>query len=93
MTVNATDAYSFQVSSNVIEGDNLPTAIDVQYSWEEHPQRDHETTLAIPELEFDRYTVSNAEYKSFLDATGWTPKFDQNWLNDWDEGRLVPSGW
>ena len=93
VTVNATDAYSFQVSSNVIEGDDLPTAIDVQYSWEEHPQRDHETTLAIPELEFDRYTVSNAEYKSFLDATGWTPKFDQNWLNDWDEGRLVPSGW
>ena len=93
VTVNATGAYAFEASSNVIEGDDLPNAIDVQYPWEEHPQRDHMATLAIPELEFDRYTVGNAEYKSFLDATGWTPEFEQNWLKDWDEGREVPSGW
>ena len=31
-------AYNFYTLGNCIEGDNLPTAVDVQFPWEAHPR-------------------------------------------------------
>jgi hypothetical protein len=91
--VPATSEFWFEVYGNCLEGDLLPDAIDVQFEWEDTPRREHGQTVEIPALVFDKYTVSNAEYKAFLDATGWVPATTQNWLRDWDEEYVVPEGY
>eukprot|EP00518_Triparma_eleuthera_P022503 CAMPEP_0197561336 /NCGR_PEP_ID=MMETSP1320-20131121/24947_1 /TAXON_ID=91990 /ORGANISM="Bolidomonas sp., Strain RCC2347" /LENGTH=334 /DNA_ID=CAMNT_0043122959 /DNA_START=6 /DNA_END=1006 /DNA_ORIENTATION=- len=93
VTVPSASAFDFEVSGNCIEGDNLPDSVDVQYPWEDHPQRKHSRTLSIPSLVFDKFTVSNDEYSAFLDATGWSPATDQNFLRHWNDDGSVPEGW
>jgi formylglycine-generating enzyme required for sulfatase activity len=38
----------------------------------------------IPAFLMDKYDVSNAQYKHFLDATGYLPADTTNFLKDWD---------
>jgi formylglycine-generating enzyme required for sulfatase activity len=40
----------------------------------------------------DRYPVTQAQFKKFLDATRYWPKDDHNFLKDWAEGS-PPAGW
>ena len=40
----------------------------------------------------DKYDVTNAEFRKFLDATHYHPKDDQNFLKDWKNGNY-PEGW
>jgi len=40
----------------------------------------------------DKYPVTNAQFKKFLDATHYHPQDDLNFLRDWKEGNY-PSGW
>ena len=39
----------------------------------------------------DRYPVTNAEFKAFLDATGYEPDDPTNFLKHWEDGR-IPDG-
>merc|ERR1711892_334326 len=82
----------FFVVGNCIEGDRLPQGLDVQFSWEDHPQRVHSQVLEIPTLYVDKYPVTNANYKLFLEESGWQPKTTQNWLRDWKSGS-IPEAW
>ena len=40
----------------------------------------------------DRYPVTNARFKEFLDATDYHPRDDYNFLKDWKDGNY-PTGW
>ena len=39
----------------------------------------------------DKYPVTNAEFKKFVDATHYHPKDDLNFLRDWKDGNY-PAG-
>ena len=85
--------FSFEVEGNCIEGNELSTAIDVQFPWEEHPQRKHQHNMEVPTLLVDKYPVTNADYKSFLLESGWFPESRQNWLNHWIDYDDYPEGY
>ena len=40
----------------------------------------------------DKFPVTNAEFKKFLDATHYHPQDDVNFLRDWKDGNY-PAGW
>ena len=62
-------AYNFYTLGNCIEGDNLPTAVDVQFPWEAHPRRSHQYMLDMPALAATRFPVTNEDYWHFLQVT------------------------
>jgi iron(II)-dependent oxidoreductase len=84
-------AYDFQVSGIEIEGSN-EVGVDVQYPWENSPRRDHKAIVQIKSFYIDRYPVTNAEFKKFLDASRYHPGDDHNFLKDWKNGSY-PDGW
>ena len=83
--------FLFQVTGIEIEGFNW-IGVDVQYPWEDAPRRGHRHLLAMKPFYIDRYPVTNAEFKKFLDAAGYRPKDDHNFLRDW-RGGTFPQGW
>jgi formylglycine-generating enzyme required for sulfatase activity len=83
--------YPFNVHGIEIEGQN-DDGTDVQYPWENSPRRYHSHVVHIDAFAVDRYPVTNAEYKAFLDATRYHPADDHNFLRDWKNGAFPP-GW
>jgi len=83
--------YDFQVRGIEIEGGNDP-GVDVQYPWEDGARRTHRHRVHVASFYIDRSPVTNAEFKSFLDATRYHPKDDHNFLRDWKHGSY-PTGW
>lgn len=66
--------------------------LDVQEPWEEVPRRFHDHPMTLHAYYIDRYPVTNAQFKTFLDATRYHPHDDHNFLRDWREGTY-PTGW
>ena len=83
--------FTFRVSGIEIEGFN-DDGVDVQYSWEDSPRRFHEHTIHVNSFYIDKFPVTNADFKKFLDATRYHPKDDLNFLRDWKDG-IYPRGW
>ena len=83
--------FEFQVTGIEIEGSN-EIGVDVQYPWEDSPRRNHRTTLAMKSFYIDRYAVTNAEFKKFMDTAKYRPRDDHNFLKDWKNGAN-PAGW
>ncbi len=83
--------FLFKVEGIEIEGSD-DVGVDVQYPWEDSPRRFHEHTLQVKPFLMDKYPVTNAEFKQFLDATYYHPKDDLNFLRDWNAG-MYPQGW
>ena len=83
--------FLFRVSGIEIEGSN-DIGVDVQYPWEDSPRRFHEHVIHINSFYIDKYPVTNADFKKFLDATQYRPKDDLNFLRDWRNGTY-PTGW
>jgi gamma-glutamyl hercynylcysteine S-oxide synthase len=83
--------FDFHVSGVEIEGEN-DEGVDVQYPWENSPRRHHLHSLAIRSFYCDRYPVTNATFKRFLEATQYRPADDHNFLRDWKNGAY-PEGW
>jgi formylglycine-generating enzyme required for sulfatase activity len=54
--------------------------------------RGHRHLLAMKPFYIGRYPVTNAEFKKFVDAAGYRPKDDHNFLKDW-RGGTFPEGW
>jgi formylglycine-generating enzyme required for sulfatase activity len=88
--IPATD-YDFEVSGVEIEGEN-EVGVDVQYPWEDSPRRHHKHTVHIKTFYIDRFPVRNREFKKFLDATGYHPLDDYNFLKNWVNGTY-PENW
>jgi iron(II)-dependent oxidoreductase len=83
--------FLFQVKGIEIEGSN-DIGVDVQYPWERSPRRYHEHSMHVKSFWIDRFPVTNAEFKTFLDATHYHPQDDLNLLRDWKDGTY-PDGW
>jgi formylglycine-generating enzyme required for sulfatase activity len=83
--------FEFRVSGIEIEGGN-DVGVDVQYPWEDAPRRHHSKTLEIKPFYIDKFPVTNAEFKKFVDATHYRPKDDHNFLRDWMNDSY-PEGW
>lgn len=84
--------YNFETSGVMIEGDELPSAVGVQYPWESHPQREHKKTIGISSVYIDRYPVTNRQFKQFIQTAHYQPKDKHNFLKNWENGTY-PSGW
>jgi formylglycine-generating enzyme required for sulfatase activity len=83
--------FTFRVSGVEIEGFN-DVGVDVQYPWEDSPRRFHERTIHVNSFYIDKFPVTNADFKKFIDATHYHSKDDLNFLRDWKDG-MYPSGW
>ncbi|MDB6041586.1 MAG: sulfatase-modifying factor protein [Gammaproteobacteria bacterium] len=83
--------FDFAVQGVEIEGQTWE-GLDVQYPWETSPRRSHRRRLSIEAFCIDRYPVTNAQYKAFLDATAYRPQDDHNFLRHWHNGR-PHAGW
>ena len=83
--------FDFEVRGTEIEGDAEP-GVDVQYPWEDSPRRFHEHRMEIKPFFIDKYPVTNAEFKKFLDASHYAPADKLNFLRDWKNGTY-PEGW
>lgn len=83
--------FVFSVQGIEIEGGDA-LGVDVAYPWEESARRFHEHQIHIQRFYIDTFPVSNSEFKRFLEATGYHPKDDLNFLKDWRNGRY-PEGW
>jgi len=83
--------YVFKVRGIEIEGSN-DIGVDVQYPWEDMPRRFHEHKMHIDSFYIDKYPVTNAEFKKFLDASHYQPKDSLDFLRDWENGTY-PEGW
>jgi formylglycine-generating enzyme required for sulfatase activity len=83
--------FDFVVHGVEIEG-YAAAGVDVQYPWEDSPRRHHRRHMAIDAFWIDRFPVTNARFKAFLDASGYAPADDRNFLNHWHDGA-PPPGW
>jgi len=84
-------SFTFRVQGIEIEGSN-DTGVDVQYPWEDSPRRYHEHPMEISSFLIDKYPVTNAQFKKFLDASNYHPLDELNFLRDWKNGAY-PDGW
>jgi formylglycine-generating enzyme required for sulfatase activity len=83
--------FIFRVRGTEIEGGASP-GVDVQYPWEDAPRRFHENAMEIKPFYIDKFPVTNAQFKRFLDASHYTPRDAANFLRDWKDGKY-PQGW
>lgn len=83
--------YRFKVQGIEIEGHD-DVGVDVQYPWETSPRRYHDHFVQIHSFWIDKYPVTNAEYKKFMDATHYHPAETIDFLKDWKAGTY-PAGW
>lgn len=77
--------YDFKVEGIEIEGSD-DMGVDVQYPWENSARRFHEHQMEIKPFYIDKFPVTNAEFKKFLDSTHYRPQDDLNFLKDWKNG-------
>ena len=83
--------FLFDVAGIEVEGLN-DMDVDVQYPWEDSPRRFHSHPIHIDSFYIDKYPVTNAQFKKFIDAAHYRPKDDPNFLRDWKNGTF-PAGW
>jgi gamma-glutamyl hercynylcysteine S-oxide synthase len=83
--------FQFRVQGIEIEGFN-DIGVDVQYPWEDTPRRFHDRPMHIKSFWIDKYPVTNAQFKKFIDATHYHPQEGLNYLRDWQNGKY-PDGW
>ena len=83
--------YVFKVEGIEIEGfDDI--GVDVQYPWEDMARRFHEHRMQIKPFYMDKFPITNAEFKDFIQAARYEPTDKLNFLRDWKNGTY-PDGW
>ena len=90
--IPASGNYNFETKGVMIEGNELPDAVGVQYPWENHPMRNHQKAMGINAFYIDKYPVTNKQFKHFMQATKHQPKDAHNFLKDW-KNNTYPAGW
>ena len=79
--------FDFKVEGIEIEGFN-DIGVDVQYPWEDTPRRFHDHPMHVKSFWIDKYPVTNAQFKKFLDATHYHPQDDLNFLTRVEERHI-----
>lgn len=90
VTIPAGD-FDFRCTGIEIEGFTWP-GLDVQFPWENSPRRAHRHRMQIACFHLDRFPVTNAEFKRFVDATRYRPADSHNFLRHWKRAA-PPRGW
>ena len=90
--IPAAKNFKFDVKGVMIEGDDIPKGVDVQYPWEDTAGREHHKLLYISSFYMDKYPVTNIQFKKFMDASHYKPKDAYNFLKYWINGTY-PTGW
>ena len=83
--------FVFRVHGTEIEGGANP-GVDVQYPWEDSPRRFHEEEMQVAPFFIDKFPVTNAQFKQFIDAAHYAPADPINFLRDWKNGTY-PQSW
>lgn len=83
--------FLFQVGGIEIEGFTW-AGLDVQFPWEDCARRHHRRRMTLASFHIDRHPVTHAAFKRFLDASGYRPADDHNFLADWKDGA-PRAGW
>jgi len=83
--------FDFVVGGVEIEGQTWE-GNDVQYPWEDSARRHHRHRLQMHAFFIDRTPVTNAQFREFLQASGWRPRDPHNFLRHWIDGA-PPPGW
>ena len=81
--------FDFVVGGVEIEGQGWE-GNDVQYPWETSARRNHRHRIDIRAFHIDRTPVTNAQFKAFLDESGWKPRDPHNFLRHWRDGAPLP---
>ncbi len=84
-------SFDFVVGGVEIEGQTW-AGNDVQYPWEDGARRHHRHRMQMPAFFIDRTPLTNAQFRAFLDASGWRPRDRHNFLRHWIDGA-PPPGW
>ena len=77
--------FTFRVNGIEIEGDD-DEGVDVQYPGEVSARRYHSIPMHMKSYWMDKYEVTNADFKKFIDATHYAPADSHNFLRDWKSG-------
>lgn len=85
--VPANPNFSFHATGMLVE---QYEGAGVQFPWENTPDSEHSHELAIPAFYVDKNLVTNADYKKFLDSSGYAPGDSQNFLRHWKNKTLAP---
>jgi len=85
------DNFDFRVGGIEIEGYTW-NGVDFQYPWENSPRRGHFHHMAIEKFYIDQFPVTNDDYFAFMEATGYSPDDEHNFLRDWRDGK-PQKGW
>lgn len=83
--------FQFHIEGIEIEGFN-DIGVDVQYPWEDTPRRFHDHPMHVKSFWIDKYPVTNAQFKKFVEAAHYRPADELNFLRDWKDGKY-PEGW
>ena len=83
--------FDFAVGGIEIEGQTWD-GVDFQYPWESSARRGHRKLMRLHAFHIDRYPVTNAQFKHFVDESGYAPRDAHNFLRDWIDGA-PPTGW
>lgn len=59
--------------------------VDVQYPWESYPRRFHSHVVDIGPFYIDKFLVTNAQYAQYVNATGYEPRDNYNYLKDFNK--------
>ncbi|KAE9041334.1 hypothetical protein PR002_g4503 [Phytophthora rubi] len=65
----------------------------VQFPWENRPWNNHSTRLFVQDFLMDKHPVTNAQYATFLKASGYTPKTLDRFLLHWENREGAPASW
>ena len=58
-------------------------AVDVQFPWEEHPQREHHHLMYLDPFSIDKYPVTVRDYWLYLNESNYVPHDSHNFLAGW----------
>ena len=83
--------FDFVVGGIEIEGQTWD-GVDFQYPWENSARRGHRKLLRMRSFHIDRTPVTNAQFKRFVDESGYRPRDSHNLLRHWIEGAPA-AGW
>ena len=78
--------YGFNTTGMEIEG-NDDRGVDVQFPWEDHPQREHTVQMTMPAMDVDVTPVTCSNYSAYLSVSGHAPRDPAGWLKNWDHSK------